>query len=64
MKWKYGREVEQSNKISFNPYGLNLRGQRYQYVKMIAPNHVGSEEQMEGVKAFQEKRLPDYSRFR
>lgn len=51
-------------KASFEAEFDVIRGQRYQYVKMIAPEHVGGAEQMEGVKAFQEKRKPDFSRFR
>lgn len=51
-------------KASFEAEFDAIRGQRYQFVKMIAPNFAGGEEQREGAKAFLEKRKPDFSRFR
>jgi dihydroxynaphthoic acid synthetase len=51
-------------KASFEAEFDMIRGQRYQYVKMIAPGFAESPEQKEGARAFLEKRKPDFSSFR
>ena len=51
-------------KASFDDEYLGLRQHRRGYVEEIKPDFFESGEQMEGANAFNEKRAPDFSRFR
>ena len=51
-------------KATFDDEYLGLRQHRRNYIKEINPDFFRSGEQMEGARAFMEKRQPDFSRFR
>ncbi|MDP2954324.1 MAG: enoyl-CoA hydratase-related protein [Chloroflexota bacterium] len=51
-------------KASFNAHIAHLRGNKGSFLRVIAPDFDGSEEQREAQKAFFERRPPDFRKFR